>query len=99
MTLDRLQIIMRAGNFSVRQIAILVALRAGPLKVRDLSVKLALPRPTVSRAADMLGIAGLAVRRRDAYRTQDVPSDARNVFLLLTRDGINFVDQFSGDRR
>lgn len=77
-------------DLTVRQTAVLmiVALEPGQHNVRDLAARLGVAKPIVSRVLDRLGILGLVVRRSDRR-------DRRNVFAVVTRRGVDFLDAFA----
>ncbi len=72
-----------------RQMALLmlVYLTPGPHTVRGLAAELDVSKPVVTRALNTLSALGYLRRERD----QD---DRRNIFVVRTRDGTNFLDGF-----
>ena len=72
-----------------RQMALLmlVYLTPGPHTVRGLARILGVSKPVVTRALNTLGALGYLRRERD----QD---DRRNVFVVHTSDGTNFLEGF-----
>ena len=72
-----------------RQMALLmlVYLTPGPHTVRGLARMLGVSKPVVTRALNTLGALGYLRRERD----QD---DRRNVFVVRTNDGANFLEGF-----
>lgn len=95
---------VRSGqpDLTNRQMALLmlVYLTPGPHTVRGLARILGVSKPVVTRALNTLGGLGYLRRERD----QD---DRRNVFVVRTSDGANFLEGFKryirsaddGDRR
>ena len=65
----------------------LVYLTPGPHTVRGLAATLGVSKPVVTRALNTLGGLGYLRRERD----QD---DRRNVFVVRTNDGTNFLEGF-----
>jgi DNA-binding MarR family transcriptional regulator len=65
----------------------LVYLTPGPHTVRGLARLLGVSKPVVTRALNTLGGLGYLRRERD----QD---DRRNVFVVRTNDGANFLEGF-----
>jgi DNA-binding MarR family transcriptional regulator len=65
----------------------LVYQTAGPHTVRGLAATLGVSKPVVTRALNTLGALGYLRRERD----QD---DRRNVFVVRTSDGANFLEGF-----
>lgn len=82
---------VRSGepDLTNRQMALLmlVYLTPGPHTVRGLARDLGVSKPVVTRALNTLGSLGYLRRERD----QD---DRRNVFVVRTNDGANFLDGF-----
>jgi len=82
---------VRSGepDLTNRQMALLmlVYLSPGPHTVRGLARMLGVSKPVVTRALNTLGTLGYLRRERD----QD---DRRNVFVVRTNDGANFLDGF-----
>lgn len=82
---------VRSGepDLTNRQMALLmlVYLTPGPHTVRGLAHTLGVSKPVVTRALNSLGALGYLRRERD----QD---DRRNVFVVRTNDGANFLDGF-----
>lgn len=82
---------VRSGepDLTNRQMALLmlVYLTPGPHTVRGLAQTLGVSKPVVTRALNTLGTLGYLRRERD----QD---DRRNVFVVRTNDGANFLDGF-----
>ena len=82
---------VRSGepDLTNRQMALLmvVYLTPGPHTVRGLAQRLGVSKPVVTRALNTLGGLGYLRRERD----QD---DKRNVFVVRTRDGTDFLDSF-----
>ena len=72
-----------------RQMALLmlVYLSDGPHTVRGLAAKLRVSKPVVTRALNTLGALGYLRRERD----QD---DRRNVFVVRTSNGADFLEGF-----
>jgi DNA-binding MarR family transcriptional regulator len=82
---------VRSGepDLTNRQMALLmlVYLTPGPHTVRGLARMLGVSKPVVTRALNTLGALGYLRRERD----QD---DRRNVFVVRTNDGANFLEGF-----
>ena len=82
---------VRSGepDLTNRQMALLmlVYLTAGPHTVRGLAKTLGVSKPVVTRALNTLGTLGYLRRERD----QD---DRRNVFVVRTNSGANFLEGF-----
>jgi DNA-binding MarR family transcriptional regulator len=82
---------VRSGqpDLTNRQMALLmlVYLTPGPHTVRGLAAMLGVSKPVVTRALNTLGALGYLRRERD----QD---DRRNVFVVRTNDGTNFLEGF-----
>ena len=78
-----------APDLTNRQMALLmlVYLTPGPHTVRGLAKILGVSKPVVTRALNTLGGLGYLQRERD----QD---DRRNVFVVRTSDGTNFLEGF-----
>ena len=72
-----------------RQMALLllVYLVPGPHTVRGLAGRLAVSKPVVTRALNTLGSLGYLRRERDQ-------NDKRNIFVVRTKDGTNFLESF-----
>ena len=83
---------VRSGepDLTNRQMALLmlVYLTPGPHTVRGLAKILGVSKPVVTRALNTLGALGYLRRERD----QD---DRRNIFVVRTKDGANFLEGFS----
>jgi DNA-binding MarR family transcriptional regulator len=82
---------VRSGepDLTNRQMALLmlVYLTPGPHTVRGLARMLGVSKPVVTRALNTLGALGYLRRERD----QD---DRRNVFVVRTNDGAEFLEAF-----
>lgn len=82
---------VRSGepDLTNRQMALLmlVYLTPGPHTVRGLAKLLGVSKPVVTRALNTLGGLGYLRRERD----QD---DRRNIFVVRTEDGTEFLDSF-----
>ena len=82
---------VRSGfpDLTNRQMAILmqVYMNPGPHTVRGLAKALSVSKPVVTRALNTLGGYGYLRRERD----QD---DRRNIFIVKTEDGQQFLDEF-----
>ena len=82
---------VRSGepDLTNRQMALLmlVYLTPGPHTVRGLAKVLGVSKPVVTRALNTLGALGYLRRERD----QD---DRRNIFVVRTRDGTEFLEGF-----
>ena len=82
---------VRSGepDLTNRQMALLmlVYLTPGPHTVRGLAKMLGVSKPVVTRALNTLGALGYLRRERD----QD---DRRNVFVVRTNDGAEFLEAF-----
>ena len=82
---------VRSGepDLTNRQMALLmlVYLTPGPHTVRGLARMLGVSKPVVTRALNTLGALGYLRRERD----QD---DRRNVFVVRTNDGAEFLEGF-----
>ncbi len=88
-----------AADLTNRQMALLmlVYLTPGPHTVRGLARILSVSKPVVTRALNTLGALGYLRREKD----QD---DRRNVFVVRTNNGANFLEGFKlnlrdGDNR
>ena len=75
-------------DLTARQMAVLlrVHLAPGPHTVRGLAADLGTSKPAISRALDVLGAMGLAVRVPD-------PADGRSILALPGPSGAAFVAQ------
>lgn len=82
---------VRSGqpDLTNRQMALLmmIYLTPGPHTVRGIASTLGVSKPVVTRALNTLGSLGYLRRERD----QD---DRRNVFVVRTSDGTNFLEGF-----
>lgn len=82
---------VRSGSpdLTNRQMAILMLVyqTPGPHTVRGLAQTLGVSKPVVTRALNTLGGYGYLRRERD----QD---DRRNIFIVKTEDGAEFLDDF-----
>jgi len=82
---------VRSGepDLTNRQMALLmlVYLTPGPHTVRGLAALLGVSKPVVTRALNTLGSLGYLRRQRD----QD---DRRNIFVVRTEDGTEFLEGF-----
>ena len=78
-----------APDLTNRQMALLmlVYLSPGPHTVRGLARQLGVSKPVVTRALNTLGTLGYLRRERD----QD---DRRNVFVVRTNSGADFLEGF-----
>ena len=87
---------VRSGepDLTNRQMALLmlVYLTPGPHTVRGLARILGVSKPVVTRALNTLGALGYLRRERD----QD---DRRNIFVVRTRDGAEFLEGFKRNLR
>jgi len=87
---------VRSGepDLTNRQMALLmlVYLTPGPHTVRGLAKVLGVSKPVVTRALNTLGGLGYLRRERD----QD---DRRNIFVVRTRDGAEFLEGFKRNLR
>src|SRR6187399_1418452 len=83
-----------APDLTNRQMALLmlVYLTPGPHTVRGLAKVLGVSKPVVTRALNTLGGLGYLRRERD----QD---DRRNIFVVRTRDGAEFLEDFKRNLR
>ena len=82
---------VRSGepDLTNRQMALLllVYLDAGPHTVRGLARALNVSKPVVTRALNRLGALGYLRRQRDE-------SDRRNIFVVRTAEGADFLAEF-----
>jgi DNA-binding MarR family transcriptional regulator len=82
---------VRSGepDLTNRQMALLmlVYLTPGPHTVRGIAASLGVSKPVVTRALNTLGSLGYLRRERD----QD---DRRNIFVVRTKDGTQFLESF-----
>src|SRR6478672_11223631 len=82
---------VRSGepDLTNRQMALLmlVYLTPGPHTVRGIAATLGVSKPVVTRALNTLGALGYLRRERD----QD---DRRNIFVVRTKDGTQFLESF-----
>lgn len=87
---------VRSGqpDLTNRQMALLmvVYLAPGPHTVRGLAQTLGVSKPVVTRALNTLGALGYLRRERD----QD---DRRNIFVVRTKDGAEFLEGFKSNLR
>jgi len=87
---------VRSGepDLTNRQMALLmlVYLTSGPHTVRGLARVLGVSKPVVTRALNTLGALGYLRRERD----QD---DRRNIFVVRTKDGADFLEGFKRNLR
>ena len=87
---------VRSGepDLTNRQMALLmlVYLTPGPHTVRGLAKVIGVSKPVVTRALNTLGALGYLRRERD----QD---DRRNVFIVRTSDGADFLEGFKRNLR
>ena len=87
---------VRSGepDLTNRQMALLllVYLTPGPHTVRGLARTIGVSKPVVTRALNTLGALGYLRRERD----QD---DRRNVFIVRTSDGAEFLERFKRNLR
>ena len=87
---------VRSGepDLTNRQMALLmlVYLTPGPHTVRGLAKALGVSKPVVTRALNTLGALGYLRRERD----QD---DRRNIFVVRTKDGADFLEGFKRNLR
>jgi len=87
---------VRSGepDLTNRQMALLmlVYLTPGPHTVRGLAKVLGVSKPVVTRALNTLGALGYLRRERD----QD---DRRNIFVVRTKDGAEFLEGFKRNLR
>ena len=81
-------------DLSARQLGVFltVYLTDGPHTVRGLAATLGVSKPVVTRALNTLGALGYLRRERD----QD---DRRNVFVVRTRNGADFLEGFKRNLR
>lgn len=82
---------VRSGepDLTNRQMALLmlIYLTPGPHTVRGIASTLGVSKPVVTRALNTLGSLGYLRRERD----QD---DRRNIFVVRTKDGTQFLENF-----
>ena len=82
---------VRSGepDLTNRQMALLmlIYLTPGPHTVRGIAAALGVSKPVVTRALNTLGSLGYLRRERD----QD---DRRNIFVVRTKDGTQFLENF-----
>ena len=82
---------VRSGepDLTNRQMALLmlIYLTPGPHTVRGIAAALGVSKPVVTRALNTLGSLGYLRRERD----QD---DRRNIFVVRTKDGTQFLESF-----
>ena len=82
---------VRSGepDLTNRQMALLmlIYLTPGPHTVRGIASALGVSKPVVTRALNTLGSLGYLRRERD----QD---DRRNIFVVRTKDGTHFLENF-----
>ena len=82
---------VRSGepDLTNRQMALLmlIYLTPGPHTVRGIAASLGVSKPVVTRALNTLGSLGYLRRERD----QD---DRRNIFVVRTKDGTQFLENF-----
>ena len=82
---------VRSGepDLTNRQMALLmlIYLTPGPHTVRGIASALSVSKPVVTRALNTLGSLGYLRRERD----QD---DRRNIFVVRTKDGTQFLESF-----
>ena len=82
---------VRSGepDLTNRQMALLmlIYLTPGPHAVRGIASALGVSKPVVTRALNTLGSLGYLRRERD----QD---DRRNIFVVRTKDGTQFLENF-----
>ena len=82
---------VRSGepDLTNRQMALLmlIYLTPGPHTVRGIASELGVSKPVVTRALNTLGSLGYLRRERD----QD---DRRNIFVVRTKDGTQFLESF-----
>ncbi len=82
---------VRSGepDLTNRQMALLmlIYLTPGPHTVRGIAASLSVSKPVVTRALNTLGSLGYLRRERD----QD---DRRNIFVVRTKDGTQFLENF-----
>ena len=87
---------VRSGepDLTNRQMALLmlVYLTPGPHTVRGLAKVLGVSKPVVTRALNTLGTLGYLRRERD-------PDDRRNVFVVRTSNGTDFLEGFKRNLR
>ncbi|MGI4878956.1 MAG: MarR family winged helix-turn-helix transcriptional regulator [Janthinobacterium lividum] len=75
-----------------RQMALLmiVCLEPGQHTVRGLAARLGVAKPVISRVLDKLCGIGYVMRKTD-------PGDRRNIFVVPTGSGAEFLDSFAGN--
>ena len=82
---------VRSGepDLTNRQMALLmlIYLTPGPHTVRGIASALSVSKPVVTRALNTLGSLGYLRRERDL-------DDRRNIFVVRTKDGTNFLENF-----
>ena len=82
---------VRSGepDLTNRQMALLmlIYLTPGPHTVRGIASALGVSKPVVTRALNTLGSLGYLRRERDL-------DDRRNIFVVRTKDGTNFLENF-----
>lgn len=82
---------VRSGepDLTNRQMALLlvVYLQPGPHTVRGLARSLQVSKPVITRALNRLGSLGYLRRQRDE-------SDKRNIYVVRTAEGAEFLEQF-----
>lgn len=82
---------VRSGypDLTNRQMALMmvVYLTPGPHTVRGIAKALGVSKPVVTRALNRLGSLGYLRRQRD-------DADRRNVFVVKTDEGADFLDEF-----
>lgn len=74
-----------------RQLAVLMLVHfySGPHTVRGLAQQLNVSKPVITRALDKLAALGFLMRQADE-------SDGRNVFIVATIEGGEFLAKFEG---
>jgi DNA-binding MarR family transcriptional regulator len=75
-------------HLTVRQLAMLLALRDGASTVRGMAARLKVHRPAVTRSADKFVGHGWVERRDD-------PDDRRSVLMVLTTKGRHLMENFN----
>ena len=82
---------VRSGepDLTNRQMALLmlIYLTPGPHTVRGIAAALGVSKPVVTRALNTLGSLGYLRRERDK-------DDRRNIFVVRTKDGTQFLENF-----
>lgn len=82
---------VRSGepDLTNRQMALLlmIYLQSGPHTVRGLANGLKVSKPVITRALNRLGSLGYLRRQRDE-------SDKRNIYVVRTAEGAEFLEQF-----